>query len=126
MVVVHGHHRIESFGIALNLEKNGVGRIRAIGVDPLLPRGLHRWANDVELFTAETAVVTVVRVEPTDTDPWLGETVALERRVDQLDGFHDPGLTEQSRHLGKCHMRRHSRCPEVVEDIELAKRPVEI
>ncbi|MNG20823.1 hypothetical protein D3C84_1051120 [compost metagenome] len=94
MVVVHGHHRIEGFGIALNLEKDGVGRIRAIGVDAHLPCGLHRRTDDVEFLAAETAVVTVVRVKATDTDPRLGKTIALERSVDQFDGFHDLGLTE--------------------------------
>ncbi|MNX86537.1 hypothetical protein D3C86_1184230 [compost metagenome] len=124
--MVHGHHRIEGFGIALNLEKNGVGRIRTVDVDASLPCGLHRRADDIELLAAETAVVTVVRVKATDADPRLGKAVTLERRVDQLDGFHDPGLTEQPRHLGECHMRRHSRSPEVVEHVELAERSVEI
>ncbi|MNR32390.1 hypothetical protein D3C85_1499730 [compost metagenome] len=124
--MVHGHHRIEGAGIALHLEEDGVGRVRPVGIDALLPGGSHRRADDIQLLAAEAAVVAVVRVEAADADARFLQPAALECGIDQADRLHYPLLAEQARHIGQGHVGGHPRSPEIVEHVEFAERSMEI
>ena len=66
MVVRHCHHHVE--GAATRAHEHGVGRVGAAGVDAFGLRGLHRRADDVQLFAAEQPALACVRVQPRHRD----------------------------------------------------------
>src|SRR3989344_7255294 len=126
LVVIHRHDRVKGAGVALDLEENRVARVRSFRRDSKRLGLAHRWADDVQFFTAERAVVAVVRVQTADADARFFQAVALEGGVDQLNRFHHPLLAEQPRHFSQRDVRGHPRSPEIVEHVELAEWPVEI
>ncbi|MNX75166.1 hypothetical protein D3C86_1066270 [compost metagenome] len=105
--MVHGHHCVEGTGIALDLEENRIGRIRSVRRDSQRLGRADRRADDVQLLATERAVVAVVRVQAAYADPRLFQSVALERRVDQLNRLNHPLLAEQARHIGQGHVGGH-------------------
>ncbi|MNW10284.1 hypothetical protein D3C71_2074730 [compost metagenome] len=67
-----------------------------------------------------------MRIQATHADARFFQAVALERVVDQLNGFHHPRLREHARHFRQRHVGGHAGSPKVVEHVEFAERPVEI
>jgi hypothetical protein len=83
LVVVLGHHGVEGSGAGSH--EDGVGGPGSADVDAFAPRGFDGGGDDVQVLTAEQAVLPCVGIEAGDSDAGGGQAAAPQRAMGETD-----------------------------------------